>query len=75
MVPGWWFPQQDLDAQSYAFDMLHAGTSEQSFPRKIGAGAWFDFNNADRFEIQEQSFALPNSEILTILIIPPEGLD
>jgi Zn-dependent peptidase ImmA (M78 family) len=75
MVPSWWFPQQDLDAQSYAFDVLHAGTSEQSFPRKIGAGAWFDFNNADRFEIQEQSFSLPNSEILTILTIPSEGLD
>jgi Zn-dependent peptidase ImmA (M78 family) len=75
MVPTWWFPQQDLDAQSFAFDMLHANAAEQSYPRKIGAGAWFDFNNADRFVIQEQSFSLPNSELLTVLTIPAEGLD
>jgi hypothetical protein len=27
-------------------------------PRKIGADAWFDFRNCDRFEVEEQSFML-----------------
>jgi hypothetical protein len=34
------------------------------------ADAWFDFKGSDRFEVTEQSFLLPNEEILTILICP-----
>ena len=40
-----------------------------------GADAWFDFRNVDRFEIQEQSFLLPNDEVLTLLILPDEALE
>lgn len=28
------------------------------------------FRNVERFEIQEQSFLLPNDEVLTLLILP-----
>jgi Zn-dependent peptidase ImmA (M78 family) len=75
MLPGWWFPREELDSESFAFEMLFSGVAESSFPRKIGAGAWFTFRNADRYEIQEQSFLLPNDEVLTVLAIPEEGLD
>ena len=54
--------------------MLHRAIAEEKFPRKIGTGASFDFRNADRYEIHEQSFSLPNSEILTLLTIPADGL-
>jgi hypothetical protein len=74
MVPGWWFPSDDLDAESFAFELLFGGIDENSFPRKIGADAWFTFRNADRYELQEQSFRLPNDEVLTLLTIPEEGL-
>jgi Zn-dependent peptidase ImmA (M78 family) len=74
MVPGWWFPSDDLDAESFAFELLFRGIDDNSFPRKIGAGAWFTFRNADRYEVQEQSFRLPNEEVLTLLIILTEGL-
>lgn len=74
MIPGWWFPQQDLDAESFAFDMLFASADESAFPRKVGADAWFEFRGVDRFEIQEQSFRLPNDEVLTLLILPDEAL-
>jgi hypothetical protein len=74
MVPGWWFPKDDLDAQSIAFEMLFGGAAEISYARKIGADAWFEFRGADRYEIQEQSFLLPNEEVLTLLILPAEGL-
>jgi uncharacterized protein DUF955 len=74
MVPGWWFPRDDLDADSFAFEMLFKGTSESAFPRKVGADAWFEFRNCDRYEVQEQSFLLPNDEVLTLLILPKEGL-
>lgn len=74
MVPDGWFPREDLDADSFAFEILHNGAAEDRFPRKNGAGAWFDFRNVDRFELLEQSFPLPHQEVLTILTIPSEGL-
>ena len=74
MMPGWWFPNEELDVESIAFEMLFGGASEISYARKIGADAWFDFRGADRYEIKEQSFLLPNDEVLTLLIIPEDGL-
>jgi hypothetical protein len=74
MVPQWWFPRADLDAQTFAFEILHNRAAEDRFPRKNGAGAWFDFRNVDRYEVYEQSFPLPNDQVLTVLTIPPEGL-
>ena len=74
MVPQWWFPREDLDVDTFAFEILHRGATEDGFPRKNGAGAWFDFRNVDRYEVYEQSFPLPNEEVLTILTIPEEGL-
>jgi hypothetical protein len=50
--------------------MLFNGATEQRFPRKMGADAWFDFKGCDRFEVEEQSFLLPNDEILTVLKLP-----
>jgi hypothetical protein len=73
MIPGWWFPKDDLDAESIAFEMLHGG-AQSPRPRKIGADAWFDLRNAERFDIQQQSFLLPNEEVLTLLILPEEGV-
>jgi hypothetical protein len=55
--------------------MLFSGAPESRFPRKIGADAWFNFRNAESFEIQEQSFLLPNEEVLTLLILPDEVLE
>jgi hypothetical protein len=49
MVPGWWFPLDQLDRATFAADMLFNGTAEQSWPRKVGADAWFNFRNCDRF--------------------------
>jgi len=74
MIPPWWFPRDDLDADTFAFEILHNGASEDTFPRKSGAGAWFEFRNVDRYEIFEQSYPLPNDEVLTILSIPEDGL-
>jgi Zn-dependent peptidase ImmA (M78 family) len=74
MVPGWWFPLDQLDRESFAADMLFNGGAEQSRPRKIGADAWFGFRNCDRFEVEEQSFLLPEDKVLTVLTLPEEGI-
>jgi Zn-dependent peptidase ImmA (M78 family) len=52
MVPGWWFPKDDLDAESIAFETLFGGAAEISYARKIGAEAWFEFRGVERYEIQ-----------------------
>jgi hypothetical protein len=74
MIPGWWFPSDPLDRTTFAADMLFNGTAEEAWPRKTGADPWFGFRNCDRFEVDEQSFMLPGNEVLTILLIPEEGL-
>jgi hypothetical protein len=66
--------QRNLDRESPAFDLLFKAANEESFPRKIGGDAWFDFQGADHYEVQEQSFSLPNNEIMTLLILPDEAL-
>jgi hypothetical protein len=72
MIQPWWFPSDALDRHSFAADIN--GASEQNFPRKIGADAWFQFRNSDRFEVQEQSFLLPDDEVLTVLTLPEEAV-
>ena len=72
MIQPWWFPSDALDRHSFAADIN--GASEQNFPRKIGADAWFQFRNSDQFEVQEQSFLLPDDEVLTVLTLPEEAV-
>ena len=66
-IPERWFPREDLDADSYAFDVLH-GDARRSRRVLIGADAWFDRRDAEKFQIYEQSFSSADDEILSILI-------
>lgn len=54
--------------------MLFNDAAELNFPRKMPADAWFGFKGCDRFEIEEQSFGLPDDEVLTILKLPDEAV-
>jgi Zn-dependent peptidase ImmA (M78 family) len=74
MIQPWWRPARELDRQTFAADMLFNGAAEQNFPRKMPADAWFDFKGCDRFEVEEQSFLLPNDEVLTVLKLPDEAI-
>lgn len=73
-VPDRWFPQDDLDRESYAFEALFGSKVEQSHPRKIGADAWFDRAEAKNYEIFEHTFPLPNNKILTLLTFTDENM-
>jgi Zn-dependent peptidase ImmA (M78 family) len=71
MLQPWWkWPTKTLDRQTFAADMLFNGAAEQNFPRKMPADAWFDFKGCDRHEVEEQSFLLPDEEVLTVLKLP-----
>jgi hypothetical protein len=70
MIQPWWLPVQMLDPQTFAAEMLLNGTTGHNFPRKMPADSWFDFKGSDRFEVSEQSFLLPDDEILVVLTLP-----
>ncbi len=68
-VPQIWFPQDALDADSYAFGVQFGRNPDDPLPRKIGAEAWFDRRGADRFELHEQTIRTGPDETLTLLLI------
>jgi hypothetical protein len=73
-VPDRWFPRAELAAESFAFAVLYGGGAEDRFPRKIGADAWFDRWDAERFEVYEQSIRPSDHEILTLVRIDDEAM-
>lgn len=68
-MPSRWFPREDLDPQSFAFNILFGGGLEDEVPRKIGADAWFDRTEAHKYDVQEQTFRTSDSEAITLLTI------
>jgi hypothetical protein len=66
-VPDRWFPRQDLSSGSFAFDILFGGAAEDRFPRKVGADAWFDRWEAERYDVHEQTIRVGDAEILTLV--------
>lgn len=66
-VPARWFPQAELDAESYAMDVLYKPTVKRTRKVVIGADAWFDRSGADRYEIYEQTHKISEDEILTFV--------
>ena len=67
-VPSRWFPQEQLNSESFAFDVLFGNRADNPMPRKIGADAWFDRRDAERYEVQEQTIRTWSDEILTLLL-------
>ena len=68
-VPDRWFPQNTLDAESPAFDLMFNGRPDDLLPQRIPAEAWFDRSEAQYYEIREQSAHIGFGQILTLLII------
>lgn len=73
-TPERWFPQGQLDSDSYAFDILFSRKAEEIIPRKIGADSWFDRREAAEYEIREQTIRIGDGEILSLLLIDNERM-
>ena len=69
-----WFPQSELDSQSSAFDALFGQSDGDKRRRIIGADAWFDRREAQRYEIYEQSKKVGNDEVLAVITIKDERM-
>lgn len=66
-IPPRWFPRDETSPDSSAFDLLFGVKKETSTPRRVSASAWFDRNETSGLMLQEQSFGLPDNEVMTIL--------
>ena len=73
-LPERWFPRSDLDHERFAFDLLFGQGEEHAHPRLIGADAWFDRDEAQRYELCEQSVRTADDEILTLLMLTDDGM-
>ena len=73
-VPGRWFPRNELDSESFAFDLLFGRGQEEAHPRLMGADAWFDRHEAQRYELHEHSIRTGVDEILTLLKLTEDGM-
>lgn len=72
-IPTRWFPQDELDADSYAFDVLN-GRDKESRRVLIGADAWFDRWFASKYQIYEESRQISDGEILTLIVFKDEAM-
>jgi hypothetical protein len=68
-VPSRWFPRESLDSESFAFDVLYGKAEANATPRKIGADAWFDRREAEKYHVLEQTIRTGTDEILTLVLI------
>jgi len=73
-VPRRWFPRDDLDPDSFAFSILFGNQVDDRTPRKIGADAWFDRSEAERYVVSEQTVSISNSETLSLVLITDEKM-
>lgn len=73
-VPTRWFPRADLDPAGFALDVLYGRQPDDRLPRRIGADAWFERSEADRYEVQEQSIRTADDEILTLVLLSDEDM-
>ena len=58
----------------FAFDVLFGTKGEDKFPRRIGADAWFDRWDAERYEAYEQTIRTSDDEVLTLVRIDDDAM-
>lgn len=66
-----WFPSDRLDGDSAAHDIIKGREIYAGRRMKMPAESWFDFDEADAYEVMEQSIRYGDS-VLTILAIPDD---
>lgn len=72
-IPDRWFPRNEIDAESSALDVLY-GRASQTTPTIIGADAWFDRWDAERFTVTEESVRSFEGDVLTLLTLKDSGM-
>ncbi len=74
-IPEHWFPREDIDHDSYAFNVLY-GSETQSPRRMMPSEAWFDnWKVQDKgFHVFEETRQVTSGEILTLIVFKDEEM-
>ena len=62
-------PSRPTRSESFTFGAQFSNQPGNPNPNKIGAEAWFDKYDAERFEVMEQCFKTAPDETLTLITI------
>jgi hypothetical protein len=62
-----WFPQKQLDADSYAYDILRGQERDARKRWKMLGDTWFDFDGANDHELFEESILYDGKQVLTFI--------
>lgn len=73
-IPERWFPQDTVDHDSFAFDILYGGSERNTRQQKVSAASWFDRTEAADYEIFEQSTPYIDGQVITLLEFFEEGM-
>lgn len=73
-IPKRWFMKRELDEDTLTYDLLHRGT-EIRYLGKTPAEAWFQNDDADRYEVLEQSVISKTGEALVLLYLEPKMME
>lgn len=73
-LPRRWFPREQLETDSLAFDIVFGKAADSLKPMKIPAQAWFDRREAEEFEVFEQSIRMNGQEVLSIITLFDEEM-
>lgn len=73
-VPRGLATRSDIGSESWAFTMLYGSAPDQSQPRQVRADTWFDRRGAERFRVMEQSFAVAEDVVATLISFPEQKM-
>jgi Zn-dependent peptidase ImmA (M78 family) len=65
-VPSRWFPKDNLEIESHAFDVLYGNKNDGPKQRRSPASAWFDRREANDYEVLEHTIRI-GPDTLTII--------
>ena len=73
-VPARWWLRQQLDDDSFAYELLHNGKSHPGLGKQP-AEAWFENLDADQYEMSECCMPAHAGEIMVLLYLSPKMLN
>lgn len=73
-VPRRWWLKQQLDEDSFAYDLLFMG-KQPSAARKQSADVWFDNNDAENYEVSEHCIQCKSGEVMVLIYLSDNMFD
>lgn len=73
-VPKRWFIKEQLDEDTFAYDLLHSGKECRGLGKQ-SADAWFQNDDASNYEVREQCIGSSGHAVLVLLYLDPDMME